>query len=470
MSARNQQMATSRGGTSLPGNDRGGPAALIAVALGFFIVMLDTTIVNVALPRIGSDLGGGVYLLQWVVDSYTLVFAALLLTAGAACDILGPRRIYLGGLGAFAVFSASCALAPNGSLLILARAFQGLGAAALVPGSLALLAAAYPDPGARAKAIGIWGGVGGIAAAVGPVLGGALISAVGWRAVFLVNLPVVAAAYWLTLRSTPNPPAAHHRRLDVPGQLGAVVALGAIAFAVIDGAHHSWTLTDILVLVAGVAAAGGFLLVEHASADPMLPLTLFRNRSFAVASFVGLALNLGFYGQLFVLTLYFQHYRGYSPLAAGLALAPQALGAVIGSPLGGRATARFGPFRTMLAGLLVGAAAFVTLLTLTQHTPYPVIAPLIFAAGLGISLAMPAATAGAVSAAPASYAGIAGGVVNSARQTGSIFGVAILGGFIATGAFRYGFQLAVAAAAAIFLVAAGVTALNLRHPRADPST
>jgi len=427
--------------------------------------MLDTTIVNVALPRIGTDLHGGVSFLQWVVDSYTLVFAALLLSAGAACDILGARRIYLSGLAVFALLSACCALAPNGALLIAARAVQGLGAAALIPGSLALLAAAYPNPAARAKAIGIWGGVGGIAAAVGPVLGGALIAALGWRAVFWVNLPVVAVAVWLTLRHTPNPAPAHHRHLDLPGQATAVLALCAITYAVIEAAHTSWTPRTVIILLVGVAAALGFLLIERAKPDPMLPLSLFRNRSFSVASFVGLALNLGFYGQFFVLTLYFQHYRGYGPLTAGLALAPQALGAVIGSPLGGRATARFGPFVTMLAGLLVGAAAFASLLTFTRTTPYAVIAPLIFAAGFGISLAMPAATAGAVSAAPDQYAGIAGGVVNSARQTGSVFGVAVLGGFVTTGAFRHGFQLAVAAAAVIFLIAAVVTGLNLRHRR-----
>ncbi len=449
-----------------PGAARGGSrGALPAVALGFFIVMLDTTIVNVALPRIGTDLHGGVSLLQWVVDSYTLVFAGLLLSAGAACDILGARRIYLGGLAVFAVFSVACALAPGGSLLIAARAVQGVGAAALVPGSLALLSLAYPEPAARAKAIGIWGGVGGIAAAVGPVLGGALIAAVGWRAVFWVNLPVVAIAAWLTVRYTPDPPPARHRHLDVPGQVTAVLALCAITYAVIDAAHTSWSSQNVIILLIGVAAGVGFLLVERAKADPMLPLALFRNRSFSVASFVGLALNLGFYGQFFVLTLYFQHYRGFSPLTAGLALAPQALGAVVGSPLGGRATARFGPFATMLAGLLIGAGAFASLLTFTRTTPYEVIAPLIFAAGFGISLAMPAATAGAVSAAPSRYAGIAGGVVNSARQTGSVFGVAVLGGFVTTGDFRHGFQVAVAAAAVIFLAAAAVTGLNLQRGR-----
>jgi DHA2 family methylenomycin A resistance protein-like MFS transporter len=454
--------------TSVPA----GAGALAAVALGFFIVMLDTTIVNVALPRIGTDLGGGVTLLQWVVDSYTLVFAAFLLSAGALCDLIGARRVYLAGLATFAVFSALCASAPTGGVLITARALQGLGAAALVPGSLALLAACYPDRAARARAIGIWGGVGGIAAAVGPVLGGALIAGIGWRAVFWVNLPVVALVGWLTLRYNPNPSPSHRRHLDLPGQALAVIALCCITYAVIEGSEHGWSSTRLAVLAAGAIAVLLFLTVEHRSSDPMLPLRLFRNRSFSVASTVGLALNLGFYGQFFVLTLYFQHYRGDQPFIAGLSLAPQALGAVIGSPLGGRATARLGATLTMLIGLLVGAAAFASLLTLTRHTPYPVIAPLIFAAGLGISLAMPAATAGAVSAAPAAYAGIAGGVVNSARQTGSIFGVALLGSFAAQSSFGSGFHTAVACAAAIFVAAAALTAINLRatalHHAGDP--
>lgn len=442
-----------------------GVTTLVAVVLGFFIVMVDTTIVNVALPQIGISLGGGESLLQWVVTGYTLAFAALLLTGGAACDALGARRVYLAGLASFALFSIVCALAPNGGVLVAARVLQGLGAAALVPGSLALLAAAYTDPAKRAKAIGIWGGAGGVAAAVGPVLGGALIAAIGWRAVFWVNVPVIVIAIWLTLRHTPNPSPGHRRRLDLPGQVLAIAALCLVTYAVIDAAQHTWDITRIGLFVLGVVVGVMFLLVEWRSKDPLLPLGLFRSRAFSVASIVGLALNLGFYGQLFMLSLYFQQYRHYGPLAAGLAMAPQAFGAIIGSPLGGRATAKFGAFPTMLVGLLIGSAGFLSLIVLNQGTPYILIALLTFTAGFGMAVAMPAATSGAVSSAPTGYAGIAGGVVNAARQTGSIVGVAVLGGFSTLSDFRYGFQLAVVGAAATFLIAAALTlATMLRRP------
>jgi DHA2 family methylenomycin A resistance protein-like MFS transporter len=226
---------------------------LIAVCLGFFMVMLDTTIVNVALPSIGRDLAGGVDLLQWVVDSYTVVFAAFLLSAGAAGDIIGPRRIYIVGLVVFAVFSAVCAAAPSGGALIAARAFQGLGAAALVPGSLALINATYSNPSARAKAIGIWGGMGGIAAALGPVVGGALVATAGWQAVFLVNVPVAAAAYWLVTRYVVNPRPEHKRDLDLFGQILAIAALGCLTYAIIEGGGHSgWTIIDTGLIVIGV--------------------------------------------------------------------------------------------------------------------------------------------------------------------------------------------------------------------------
>ncbi len=250
--------------------------ALIAVMLGFFIVMLDTTIVNVALADLGTDLRATVASLQWVVDAYALVFAALLLSAGAACDRLGARRVYLVGLVVFAFLSAACALAPNGDTLVAARIVQGVGAAAIVPGSLALLSAIYDDPAARARAIGLWGGAGGVAAAVGPMLGGTLVSTVGWRAVFWVNLPIIAIACWLTLRAIPAAPGNHRaRKVDVPGQVLSVLALVAITYAVITAGEHGWTPPQISALLAGFVLVALFVIIERRSPDPMLPMVLF---------------------------------------------------------------------------------------------------------------------------------------------------------------------------------------------------
>lgn len=444
---------------------------LVAVCLGFFMVMLDTTIVNIALPAIGRSLNGGVDLLQWVVDSYTLVFAALLLSAGALGDRIGPRRVFLAGLGAFALFSAVCAVAPTGGWLVAARALQGVGAAALVPGSLALINASYPDRASRAKAIGIWGGMGGIAAACGPVLGGALIDGFGWQAVFLVNVPVAAIAYLLVVRYVINPRPEHRRSLDLPGQGLAITALASLTYALIDGGGSSgWQTRDTVLIVGGLLLIMGFLVLEARRRDPMLPVGLFRDPGFSTANVTGLLLNFGFYGQYFVLTLYLQQLRHYPPLTAGLLIAPEALGAVVGSPLGGRTTARFGPRMVMITGLVLGAIAFLAMLPVGAHTNYALLGPVIFVAGFGISFAMPAATAAALQAAPPERAGVAAGVVNAARQTGSVLGVAVLGTLTTTsGSFLTGFHAALTGSAVIFAVGAVLNIIQLRsrHQKAD---
>ena len=428
--------------------------ALAATLLGFFIVMLDTTIVNVALAEIGTALNTMVASLQWVVDAYTLVFAAFLLTAGAACDRLGARAVYAAGLLVFAVLSAVCALAPTGEFLVAARALQGLGAAAIVPGSLALISIVYNAPKERARAIGLWGGAGGVAAAIGPVLGGALVSAIGWRAVFWVNLPVIAIGYALTLRAIPPIKGSYDRRIDIPGQILSVFALIAITYAIITGGEHGWSAWQFAAFVAGAIFLAVFIYSERRHPDPMLPMVLFRSVRFSVAAVVGFALNVSFFGQLFVLSLFFQRYFGYEPWLAGLALAPQACSAVIAAPLGGRATARWGAFPTMLTGLTIGIVGFGSLVVLTAKTPFILVAVLTFAAGFGMAFAMPAATTAAVSAVPPEHVGIAGGVINAARQAGSVVGVAVLGAFVVSEAFLPGFHKAVAIAAVVFAVAA----------------
>ena len=428
--------------------------ALIAVLLGFFIVMLDATIVNVALADIGTDLDAPMASLQWVVDSYTLVFAAFLLTSGAACDRLGARDVYLLGLLLFGVLSVVCALAPTGGTLVAARAAQGAGASAVVPGSLALLAVIYTEPDARSRAIGLWGGAGGIAAAVGPVFGGVLVSWIGWRAVFWVNIPIIAVACRLTLRSLPAPAARHGRAIDPLGQLLSVLGLAALTYGMIAGGESGLSNSSAAAICCGAAVLAGLVVVEHHVDDPMLPMPLFREARFTVSALVGLALNISFFGQLFVLSLFFQRYLGYAPWLAGLALAPQACSAVIASPLGGRSTARIGAPATMLIGLLTGAAGFGSLVGVTEGTPYPMTALLTFAGGFGMAFAMPAATSAAVASAPPAYTGLAGGVINAARQTGSVIGVAALGAMIATRTFLAGFHLAVGTAAAVFLAAA----------------
>ena len=444
--------------------------ALFAALLGFFIVMFDTTVVNVALARIGGDLGAPVTSLQWVVDAYALTFAALQLSAGAACDRMGARSVHLLGLVVFGLLSAACALAPAGGALIAFRALQGVGAAAIVPASLAMLSLIHDRPADRARAIGLWGGAGGIAAAVGPVAGGLLVTFTGWRFVFWVNLPLVAAALWLTARCLPEPMSLARRREggDLPGQVLSVAGLAATTYGIIAAGEHGWSPPVVASTLAGLSLLAAFVLVERTASRPMLPTAVFSRPRFAVAAAVGLALNTGFFGQLFVLALFLQRYLGYAPWLAGLALAPQACSAVVASPMGGRMTARIGAFPTMLMGLLTGLAGFAGLAVATASTPYPLVAALTFLGGFGTALTMPAATSAAVASASAGYTGVAGSVVNAARQTGSVVGVAVLGSLIASGDFLTGFHWAVVGASAVFAVAAIPVAVVILRAASRP--
>ncbi|MGI5228419.1 MFS transporter [Actinoallomurus sp. CA-142502] len=430
--------------------------ALPAICLGYFMVILDATAVNLSLPALGRDLGGGVGALQWVVDGYTLTFAALLLTAGSLGDRYGARRVFCGGLGLFVVASAACGLAPGAATLVAARLVQGAAAAVLVPCSLALVRAAYEDPGARARAVGVWGGVAGVAAASGPVIGGVLTQAVSWRLVFFVNVPIGLAALLMTRRHVPS--AGGHGRpgFDLPAQATVIAALGVLTFALIEARTEGWAAPFIL---GGFAAAAlliaVFIVLEHRSAGAMLPLGLFRDRAFAGGSAIGLLINLGFYGQLFVISLYFQNTRHMSPVAAGLALLPEGLVVSLASLLSGRVTDRAGTRPTMLAGLCAGAAGLFGLMVAGPHVSYAVLVVPLMAAGFGMAFTMPAATTTVVEAAPADRAGVASGAINTGRQVGSTIGVALVG----TLAVSTGLPTAMAVAAVAFLLGAVLAAV-----------
>ncbi len=424
---------------------------LIAVCLGYFMVILDTMVVNVALPSLGHDLHAGVSALQWVVAGYTVMFAGLLLTAGTLGDRVGPKRILVAGLAVFTTASAACAFAPDTEFLIAARLVQGIGAALTVPASLALLAACYPDPGERAHAFGMWGGVAGVGAASGPVVGGLLIAGFGWRSVFAVNLPFGVLGLAGAIRYLPNVPG-QRRRADITGQLLGIVALGALAAAFIEAGSLGWTAAPVLAEFALAAvAATAFISAERRSPSPVLPLFVLRDRTFSAGSTVGLLINLGFYGQLFVATLYFQDVRGYSALVTGLALLPEGAMASVGSILSGRIMARTGPRTPMVTGLALGAAGLLGLVAAGQHTPYAALVVPLIAAGLGMSLTMPAATAAVMESAPDGRAGLASGVINTGRQMGGAIGVALLGTLVAHRmGFTAGMRVSMLVAAASF--------------------
>jgi MFS transporter, DHA2 family, methylenomycin A resistance protein len=435
--------------------------ALVAVCLGYFMVILDTTIVNVALPALRTDLGTSVASLQWVVDGYLLVLAALVLSGGVIADRAGARRIFQIGLGVFVLASVVCGVAPDVVILIVARLAQGVGAALSVPASLALLRAAFPDDRMRARAIGVWGGIAGVAAATGPILGGVLVSAVSWRLVFFVNVPIGLAAMVLTARYVPAAQA-QQRRVDPAGQLLAVVAVATLTLALIEGGSSGATALVIAAGVVFLLASAAFLAVQATVREPMLPLSLFRDRGFSAGNAIGLLINLGFYGELFVLNLYFQQVLGYSALLAGAALLPQMGVVTVGSALSGRVTARAGsPRPTLLIGLIVGGVGLLGFLVAGVRVSYLLLIGPLVGAGFGMSFTMPAATTAVVDGAPPKRAGLASGAINAARQLGGVIGIAVLGALVSgsTSHFVTGLHTAVIIAGAAFLLGAAVGTL-----------
>ena len=439
---------------------RPSPWPLVAICVGYFMVILDTMIVNVALPALSKSLHTSTSGLQWIVDAYSLVFGALLLSAGTLEDRRGARVVFQVGMAIFAISSLACGLAPTTGLLITARCAQGLGAALAVPASLSLLQAAYPDQAARRRAFGIWGAVAGIAAGAGPVVGGALVSGFGWRSVFFVNVPIGVVGLTLACRYLPSPPRRPHGT-DIAGQLAGVAALAGLTVALIKAGASGWASPVVATgLVVFAVAGAAFIVIEHRVGDPMLTMGLFSSPTFSSATAVGLLINLGFYGELFVMSLYLQQLRGFTPLLAGVALTPELAMAVIGSAASGRITARNGPRLPMLAGLVVGGAGLAGLAVAGTHSSYWLLVAPLMAAGLGMSLVMPAATTAVMEAAPAERGGIASATLNAARQVGGVIGVALLGTLVASRSdFVAGLRTAMVIAGGVFVLGAILTGL-----------
>lgn len=418
--------------------------ALTAGLLGFTLVCLDASVVNVALPAIGSSLGGGMSGLQWVVDAYTLAFAALMLSTGAFSDRAGASRAYALGTAVFTLASAACGLAPGLPSLIGARVVQGVAAAVVLPASLALVRQAYPDPARRARAVAAWAAGGSAAVALGPVVGGVLTSAWDWRAIFFVNLPVGAAILLLLLRA----PRSGRRPapLDLPGQVTAVVALTALTFAVIERGE-----TGAVALAVAVVAGVVFFRVEARGPHPVVPLGLFRDRTVAVAVATGAAVSVAFYSVVFVFSLYFQQVRGLGPLAAGLAFLPMTGLIAVVNVVAGKLAGRFGPRLPMVVGQWVAVAGLLLLLSVGADTPAPLVAVALVPLALGCALTVPPLTAAMMDAVPAERAGLAAGVLNAARQVAGGLGIAVFGTLVADG-FATGMRLSLAIAAVLLAV------------------
>ncbi|MFB6836198.1 MFS transporter [Streptomyces sp. NPDC056361] len=438
----------------------GARAALAAVLLGFFTITLDALIVNVALPSIRDGLGGGMSGLQWVVDGYTLAFAAFLLCAGSISDRIGARQAFAAGLALFTAASVVCGLAPGLGILVAARIAQGVGAALVLPSSLALLRETFPDPARRAKAIALWGVGGSAGSAAGPVAGG-LLTMADWRLIFFVNLPVGAAALLLLRRAARSP--ARPAPFDWTGQIAAVVAMGALTFAAIEGGADGFTTTPVLMALAvTVVAASVFVIAQARGRHPMTPLPLLRSRVMSLSSAVGFALNVAFYGMIFLIGLYLQQTRGLSPLATGTAFLPMALTTAAMGPVAARLANRFGARTPIILGqaLIIGGLLAMTAVLATA--PVWLLVVLMVPIGAGGALAVTALTALLLESVPAERAGTASGILNTSRQTGGALAVAVFGALVAEpSGFAHGLRISLLIAAATVLVTVAAT-LRLR--------
>ena len=453
--------ATATGGLS----PRRKSVVLAICCISMIVVVMDISIVNVALPAIGRDLRTSESGLQWTVDAYSLVLAAFLVLAGSTADRVGRRRVFQVGLAVFGLGSLLCGLAPGIGWLVAARALQAVGGTMLNPATMAIVANTFPGPVERARAIGVFGSMSGLALALGPILGGGLVGAFGWRSVFWINVPVVAAAIVFAALFVPESRAARARRFDPVGQVLMVLVLGSVVYAIIESTSLGWTSPPIVGLLC-VAALGvaGILGYEPRRADPLLELRLFRSVPFSSAIVMALFALCGFGAFLFVTTQYLQDVRGLPPVTAGLCLLPVGLPVLVVSPLTGRVVGGRGPLLPlMVAGATLALGGGVSL-WLGPATPLLAVLAICVLFGVFLGAVNPPITNSAISGMPRSMAGLAGSLASTGRQAGTTLGVAISGTIIGP-AFAHGGTAFTSAAHPVWwmvlTLGAGIVALGL---------
>ncbi len=456
---------------------------LVSVSVGLFMVMLDTTVVNVALPSIERDLGVGVSQLEWVVTAYVLSFAVLLLTGGKLGDMYGRRRVFMLGLTVFTISSLLCGLAASADLLIAARVLQGVGGALMMPATLSIITATFP-PRERGAAIGIWTGVSAMALAIGPLVGGLITENFSWNWVFYINVPIGAIGFIaarLVVRESKD--TSREQRLDVPGLVSSGVALFALVFALIEAKNYGWTSPQIVGLFAVALIAGVvFVMLELRQRLPMLDLSLFRNPTFSGANAVAVITSFIILGVLFFISLYLQNVLGYSPARAGAAFLPWTLLVVVAAPIAGRASDRIGSRWLITGGLALVTLAMLLFAQLDPGSSYWAVLPAMIASGIGLPSSITPMMAAAMSSVPVDKAGVGSGVVTTMRQVGGALGIAVMGAILAsssksalasgateTDAYIAGLHHALYAAAFIAAAGATIAAITIRshaRPRA----
>jgi EmrB/QacA subfamily drug resistance transporter len=447
---------------------------LAAVAFGLFMIMLDNTVVNVALPSIRSDLGIGLSELEWVVTGYALTFASLMLIGGKLADAYGRRRLFVIGIAVFTLASLWCGLAGSGEELIAARVVQGVGAALMSPATLSIITATFP-PRQRGTAIGIWAGVSALALAIGPLVGGLLTEHLSWHWIFFVNVPVgalgIVASYLLIDESRDET----HVSLDLPGLATSALGLFALTYGLIESNTYGWGSTRIVgAFVVSAVSLTAFVVIERMRSSPMLDLGLFRNRTYVGANVGVLLVALAMFGVFFFVSLYLQTILGYSPVEAGAAFLPMTLLIIVVAPIGGRVADHVGSRWLMVTGMVLLAVHLTLFSRVDESTSYLALLPAMVVGGVGIAIVMTPASAAAMKAVPVDRAGVGSAVLNAFRQVGGSVGIALMGAIVAAQvgdsrsptAFLDGMHNAVLVAAGIALAGALVSGVLVRDGEA----
>ncbi len=448
---------------------------LAAVAFGLFMIMLDNTVVNVALPSIERDLHMSIASLEWIVTAYALTFAALLITGGKLADLYGRRLIFIVGLVVFTLSSLACGLAPNAGFLIGARAVQGVGAALMNPATLSIITATFP-PRQRGQAIGIWAGVSALALAIGPLAGGLIVDNINWNWIFFVNVPVGALGIVVSrLVIAESRDTSHEQSIDVPGLVTSGGGLFALSYALIEGNRHGWTSAEIVGLfAAAVILLVAFVLLELHQRLPMLDLSLFKIGAFAGANVVAMLVTLAMFGVFFFVSLYVQNILHYSPTKAGAIFLPMTVLIILVAPFAGRWSDRIGSRWLMGTGMTLVGISLLLYQRIGLHSDFWTLLPAMVLGGIGMAMTMSPMTSAAMGAVPVDKAGVGSGVINSFRQVGGSLGIALMGailasyipagvvGVAAAQDFVNGLHAALAVSAGIAFAAAAVAVATVR--------